>query len=122
MPVSLLFAFLGGCNTIESPLGVKAPGAMVEPTWAADGGSVAQGAACAPSASRAACFVETLVETRQEDTTLQAVKALEQVFVPRAAGTPFGTEMRSMPSFSLLRDLIEHFSCIALGNQAARTG
>jgi hypothetical protein len=30
--------------------------------------------------------------------------------------------MRSMPSFSLLRDLIEHFSCIALGNQAARTG
>jgi len=27
-----------------------------------------------------------------------------------------------MPSFSLLRDLIEHFSCIALGNQAARTG
>jgi hypothetical protein len=46
MPVSLLFAFLGGCNTIEPPLGVKAPGAMVEPTWAADGGSVAQQAAC----------------------------------------------------------------------------
>ena len=34
-----LFAFCRGWYRIESPLGIRAPGVMVEPTWAADRGS-----------------------------------------------------------------------------------